>query len=215
MTMPRSTAVFSYLARPRFAGALLVALASACAAPKANPDRAEEVARGKDAPEHYIPDDIDTRPDSAKLVLAGKFFDTDEEAQPDSLPTLAYGMTLETIRDGDRIFHGKGGCVNCHGSEAQGLAARGKTLTAGLAFVPAGEWNALDSLISVGMRDGQTRSPIAMPPRGQDENLSADEVRSVAAYVWAISQTRGEPWPGGHAAHAPHDWRASARTSIP
>jgi hypothetical protein len=33
--------------------------------------------------------------------------------------------------------------------------------------------------------------------------------------VWAISQVKGEPWPGGHALHAPHDWRASARTSIP
>jgi hypothetical protein len=133
MTMPRSTAVFSYLARPRFAGALLVALASACAAPKANPDRAEEVARGKDAPEHYIPDDIDTRPDSAKLVLAGKFFDTDEEAQPDSLPTLAYGMTLETIRDGDRIFHGKGGGAWKDTHRGPGVRAGGRVERAGLA----------------------------------------------------------------------------------
>lgn len=190
-------------------------LASACASPRANPDRAQEVERPADAPEHFIPAGIDSRPDSAKLALPGKFFDTDEEAQPDSLPALAYGMTVETIRDGDRLFRGKGGCVNCHGSEAQGLAARGKTLTAGLVFVPGGNWNALDSLISVGMPDRRTRSPIAMPPRGQHEDLTADETRTIAAYVWAISQTRGEPWAGGHSAHVAHDWRASARTSIP
>ena len=65
------------------------------------------------------------------------------------------------------------------------------------------------------MPDRQTRSPIAMPPRGQHEDLNAEEIRAIAAYVWAISQTRGEPWPGGHATHAAHDARASARTSIP
>jgi hypothetical protein len=187
----------------------------ACGAPNASGGRPAEVQRDAAAPEVYLPDDIDARPDSAKLVLSRHVFDTDEEAQPDTLPTLVAGMTLEMIRTGDRLFHDAGGCVNCHGSEAQGLAARGKTLTAGLAYVPAGNWNALDSLISVGMPDERTRSPIAMPPRGQHSNLDAAAIRMIAAYIWAISQTRGEPWPGGHEVHAPHDWRASARSSIP
>lgn len=187
----------------------------ACAAPRENPDRVQQVTREADAPERFLPADLAARPDSAQLVVGATGFDTDEDAQPDTLPTLPAGMTLDLLREGDRAFHGAGGCVNCHGSEAQGLAARGKTLTAGVAFVPPGDWNALDSLISVGMPDRQTRSPIAMPPRGQHEDLNADEIRAIAAYVWAISQTRGEPWPGGHASHAPHDPRASARTSIP
>jgi mono/diheme cytochrome c family protein len=124
-------------------------------------------------------------------------------------------MTTDMIRDGDRLFHGKGGCVNCHGSEAQGLAARGKTLTANLVFIPVGDWNANDSVIAVGMPDGRTRSPIAMPARGQHSDLDAREMRATAAYIWAISQARGEPWTGGHELHQSHDWRASARTSIP
>ena len=41
-----------------------------------------------------------------------------------------------------------------------------------------------------------------MPPRGGKSDLTPDETRAIAAYVWAISQTRGEPWPGGHATHA-------------
>jgi hypothetical protein len=105
--------------------------------------------------------------------------------------------------------------VSCHGSEGQGLAARGKTLTAGLHFLPPGEWQPIDSLILVGMPDRLTRTTIAMPPRGQNSDLDADETKSIAAYVWAMSQVKGEPWPGGHRIHAPHDWRASARTSIP
>jgi mono/diheme cytochrome c family protein len=200
----------------RFRGLVYAScLIGACEAPHASGGRPAEVEREAAAPETYLPGDLDTRPDSAKLVLSRHVFDTDEEAQPDTLPALAVGMTLEMIRTGDRLFHGAGGCVNCHGSEAQGLAARGKTLTAGLAYVPAGSWNALDSLISVGMPDERTRSPIAMPPRGQHSDLAASEIRMIAAYVWAISQTRGEPWAGGHAVHASHDWRASARTSIP
>jgi hypothetical protein len=119
------------------------------------------------------------------------------------------------IRDGDRLFHSKAGCESCHGTEAQGLPARGKTLTANLVFIPPGDWNAIDSVINVGMPDARSRSPIAMPPRGQHSDLNADEMRTIAAYIWAISQTRGEPWSGGHTLHHPHDWRASARTSIP
>ena len=195
--------------------AVSLAVLAGCAEPRKNPDRAQVLEREADAPEHFLPGDLASRPDSAALALPSRTFDTDEEAQPDTLPPLPHGMTLDMIRDGDRLFHGKGGCVSCHGSEAQGLAARGKTLTAGLAFVPPGDWNALDSVINVGMPDRQTRSPIAMPPRGQHENLDAGETRAIAAYVWAISQTRGEPWPDGHGLHAPHDWRASSRTSIP
>jgi cytochrome c5 len=195
--------------------AALGAWAFACATPRTNPDRYQEVSREADAPERYLPADLDHRPDSAQLALPRHYFDTDEEGQKDFLPPLPQGMTLGMITDGDRVFHGKGGCVNCHGSEGEGLAARGDALTAGVHFVPPGEWDPIDSLILVGMPDRDTRSRVAMPPRGQHGDLDADEVKSVAAYVWAISQVKGEPWTGGHALHAPHDWRASARTSIP
>ena len=51
------------------------------------------------------------------------------------------------------------------------------------------------------MPDAISRSPIAMPARGARGDLTPDEIRHVAAYVWAISQARGEPWTGGHASH--------------
>ena len=200
---------------PAWALALGVLVVGACAAPRTNPDRAQEVDREADTPEQYILGDLDDRPDSARLTLPGHYFDTDEEGQKDSLPPLVYGMTLDMITDGDRLFRSKGGCVSCHGSEGQGLPARGAALTSGLRFIPVGQWDPIDSLIHVGMPDRQTRTHIAMPPRGHDSNLDAGETRSIAAYIWAISQVKGEPWPGGHPTHAPHDWRASARTSIP
>jgi cytochrome c5 len=199
----------------RVTSLVLFVTCAACSGRAVNSDRAQAVEHDERTPESMIPDGIDERPDSAMLALHPHFFDTDDESQPDTLPELAFGMSLEQIRDGDRLFHGKGACRDCHGDEAQGLPRRGKTLTAGTQFVPKGDWNAIDSVISVGMPDRETRSPIAMPPRGKHSDLDAEEMRTIAAYVWAISQARGEPWPGGHATHAGHDWRSSSRTSIP
>jgi mono/diheme cytochrome c family protein len=131
----------------------------------------------------------------------GGAIDPNDEMQPAKLPTLPVGMTLDDIREGDRIFHGKGGCFVCHGQEAQGMPAAGDAITVGLTFIPT-DWAAIDSLIAVGIPDAITRSPIAMPARGAKNNLTPEEIHRVAAYVWAISQTRGEPWEGGHPSHA-------------
>jgi mono/diheme cytochrome c family protein len=126
---------------------------------------------------------------------------TNEEGQPAKLPPLPAGMTLEAIREGDDLFHGKGNCFACHGADANGLPDAGSSLTTGLNFVPE-EWRPIDALIAAGIPDAITRSAIRMPPAGGRSNLTAGEVRAIAAYVWAISQARGEPWPGGHSTHA-------------
>jgi mono/diheme cytochrome c family protein len=126
---------------------------------------------------------------------------TNEEGQPPRLPAMPEGMTLDLIRAGDSLFHGKGHCFACHGADATGLPDAGSALTIGLNFVPL-EWRPIDSLITAGIPDAITRSAIQMPPRGGKSDLSPDETRAIAAHVWAISQTRGEPWPGGHATHA-------------
>lgn len=177
--------------------------------------RAAEVGRAEDRPERYLPAGLAHRADSALLLNPRGTFDTDDEAQSDSLLPLPPLMTVAMIQDGDALFHGTGGCDNCHGSEGQGLAARGKSLTAGVQYIPAGDWSAMDSVIAVGIPESETRSPISMPPRGQHSDLSEDEIARIGAYVWAISQTRGEPWQGGHRIHAAHDPNASARTDIP
>ena len=126
--------------------------------------------------------------------------DTHEDGQPRKLPALPSGMTLAMIRQGDSLFRGKGGCVTCHGQEANGMPAMGSSLTGGLLFIPP-RWEAIDSLTIAGIPEALTRTPIAMPGRGAGSNLTPEESRLIAAYVWAISQTRGEPWQGGHATH--------------
>ena len=126
--------------------------------------------------------------------------DHNEDGQPTKLPALPQGVTLDMIRQGDELYRGKAGCTTCHGPEGGGMPAAGSGITAGLNFVPY-QMAAIDSVIRVGIAEPITRTPVAMPPRGAASNLTDEESRRVAAYVWAISQVRGEPWPGGHRSH--------------
>lgn len=140
-----------------------------------------------------------TQPNNAKSE-SRPTVKTHDDLQPPTLPPLPAGMTLADIVRGDSIYHGKGACFACHGLEGEGRPAAGDALTVALNWAQY-DWRSIDSLIDAGIPQTLTRSPIMMPPRGGRSNLDDAEVRSVAAYIWAISQTRGEPWPGGHAEH--------------
>ena len=137
-----------------------------------------------------------SRPDAQKPNISP----TNEDLQPDHLPRLPFGMTVVDLVEGDRIFHSTGGCFACHGAEGEGLPAAGSAITTGLAYVQV-DVPSIAKLITDGLPDAYTRSPIAMPPRGARGNLTPQEIGLVAEYVWAIAQVRGEPWPGGHASH--------------
>lgn len=123
-----------------------------------------------------------------------------EDGQPTRMSPLPRGVTLDLVRTGDAVFHGKGHCFACHGADGEGLPDAGSALTLSLNFVPA-EIASIDSVITFGIPESVTRSAIGMPPRGGKSDLSTDEVLAAAAYVWAISQVRDEPWPGGHRTH--------------
>ena len=133
-------------------------------------------------------------------MTRGATIDTHEDGQPSKLPSPPSGMTRGMIVQGDSLFRGKGGCVTCHGQEANGMPNMGSSLTGGLLFIPP-QWNMIDSLIRAGIPEPLTRTTIAMPPRGAKSDLTPEETRLIAAYVWAISQAKDEPWPGGHRTH--------------
>ena len=137
---------------------------------------------------------------TARRASEGMAVQRNDELQPDTLPALPIGMTVADIVEGDRLFHASPGCFACHGTEGQGLPAAGSALTVSLAYARY-NWKSIDSLIIAGLPDAFTRSPIAMPARGARGDLTEEQAARVAAYVWAISQARGEPWAGGHASH--------------
>lgn len=145
------------------------------------------------------------RPGTTALIMSysgPRGLPTNEEGQLTALPALPPGVTIQMIQQGDSVFHGAGGCVTCHGAEATGLPDKGSALTVGVSFIPR-DVRAIDSLVTAGIPEAVTRTSIAMPPRGAASNLTPDQVRQVAAYVWAIATVIDEPWPGGHKTHGP------------
>lgn len=91
---------------------------------------------------------------------------TNEDGQPTRIPPLPQGVTLDLVRAGDGVFHGKGHCFACHGADGEGLPNAGSGLTLSLNFIPI-ELAAIDSVITFGIPESVTRSAIAMPPPGR------------------------------------------------
>jgi len=176
------------------------------------PDTVQTMASSIPAPPPNAPG---AQPAFAAYQTRAEYSPTDEEAQPTVLPTLPVGMTVDMIRGGDDLYHGRAGCFACHGPEGTGGVRAGAALTAGLLFVDPHQWSQIDSLIAAGVPDGVTRSPIAMPARGARGDLTREETACVAAYVWAIANVRGEPWPGGHRWHTQYGPPAVPRTNGP
>jgi glucose/arabinose dehydrogenase/mono/diheme cytochrome c family protein len=97
------------------------------------------------------------------------------------------GATRSTVELGDRIYHGQVGgaaCTGCHGDRGQG-SPLGPDLTGKRWLWSDGSWDGITKTITDGVsQPKQYRSP--MPPMGGAQ-LTPDQVKAVAAYVWSIS----------------------------
>ena len=103
-----------------------------------------------------------------------------------SLP-VPNGATKEMVQLGDRIYHGQVGgatCVGCHGAAGTGTAL-GPNLTETQRLWGDGSFGAIVKTITAGVPEPRKyRSP--MPPMGGAQ-LTDDQARAVAAYVWGLS----------------------------
>lgn len=97
------------------------------------------------------------------------------------------GATPAIVALGDRVYHGRvaaGTCAGCHGTEGQGTPL-GPDLTAGQWAWSNGSLRGIERTIREGVpKPKKYRSP--MPPMGGAQ-LTRQQVRAVAAYVWALS----------------------------
>lgn len=97
------------------------------------------------------------------------------------------GATRAMVALGDRIYHGQVGgaaCAGCHGTNATG-SPLGPNLTAKKWLWSDGSYAGILKTIREGVaHPKEYRSP--MPPMGGAQ-LTPDELRAVAAYVWALS----------------------------
>jgi glucose/arabinose dehydrogenase/mono/diheme cytochrome c family protein len=97
------------------------------------------------------------------------------------------GATPAMMALGNSIFHGQvasGTCTACHGPNGAGTPL-GPDLTKNKWLWSDGSWAGITKIITDGvMQPKQYRS--AMPPNGGSQ-LTPEQTRAVAAYVWAIS----------------------------
>ncbi len=100
------------------------------------------------------------------------------------------GATKDQVALGDRIFHGEvanGTCGGCHGSDGRGSPV-GADLVEGAWLWSDGSFDGISKTISTGVAKPKTVGG-AMPPFG-GTSLEPDELKAVAAYVYAISRKK-------------------------
>jgi glucose/arabinose dehydrogenase/mono/diheme cytochrome c family protein len=100
------------------------------------------------------------------------------------------GATKDQVALGDRIFHGEaanGTCGGCHGSDGRGSPV-GADLVEGKWLWSDGSFDGISKTISTGVAKPKTVGG-AMPPYGGTP-LKPDELKAVAAYVYAISRKK-------------------------
>ena len=98
------------------------------------------------------------------------------------------GAPSALIARGDAVFHGPGNCYACHGSKGEGLV--GPNLTDSEWIHSKGTLEDIEAQINHGVPKEESKSGIAMPPKG-GSTISDEDVKACAAYVHSLSQKSG------------------------
>ena len=98
---------------------------------------------------------------------------------------LPAGVTPAMIAKGKTIFTSTGLCFACHGMDAKGSV--GPNLTDGTWIHGKGTYPEIVQIVTTGIPVAETKTGKgAMPPKGGSQ-ISEDDVKAVAAYVWSLS----------------------------
>ena len=98
---------------------------------------------------------------------------------------LPAGVTPAMIAKGKTIFTSTGLCFACHGMDAKG--AIGPNLTDTTWLHGKGTSPEIVQIVTTGIPVAETKTGKgAMPPKGGSQ-ISEDDVKAVAAYVWSLS----------------------------
>ena len=113
-------------------------------------------------------------------------------AKHDSImPVKHDSITPAMIALGDSVYHGKvggGTCAVCHGPDAKGTTGLAPDLTDGTWLHGDGSYAFIVGLVEQGVPDPK-QFPAPMPAKG-GANLTPDQVRAVAAYVYSLSSPK-------------------------
>lgn len=125
---------------------------------------------------------------AAMAVLAAVTWVAAGETGAPDMQQLPDGVTSQMVSSGGELFRADALCHACHGANGKGIANLGADLTDDEWKHIDGSYPATVTIITVGITAEESTSGIPMPPRA-GANLSDDQVRAVAAYVWTLSRT--------------------------
>ncbi|HKT59509.1 MAG TPA: c-type cytochrome [Gemmatimonadales bacterium] len=111
---------------------------------------------------------------------------------PPPVPSSAKGVTAAMLAQGDSVFHGMAGgatCVGCHGADAKGTPL-GPDLTDNQWLWSNGSLTGIQATIAKGVPAPKQHTGV-MPPMGGAQ-LTQAQLHAVAAYVFALSRSRGK-----------------------
>lgn len=114
---------------------------------------------------------------AAALWLTG----SGPQAPQEELPE---GVTPEMVTEGQQVFGSTGLCATCHGVDGQGTPLAPNLTDAEWLNID-GSYNAIVDLVTTGVPEPQ-QHPAPMLPKGGSD-ITEDQVRAVAAYVWTLS----------------------------
>jgi mono/diheme cytochrome c family protein len=102
---------------------------------------------------------------------------------------LKPAITVAMVQHGDSLFHARS-CVKCHGNDAHG--AKNAPSLMGPTFLHVnGTYGDFVRIITSGVPKDSIKvptHPFAMQPRGGNQNpMTDEEIRAVAAYVYSLS----------------------------
>ena len=89
------------------------------------------------------------------------------------------------IDAGRKIFHGEGNCLMCHGSNLEGTPIAPTLQAHDWKDAKSGTYAAIVGVVTTGV----SGTAMVSHPGG----ISNDDVRRVAAYVWAVSHGKAKP----------------------
>jgi mono/diheme cytochrome c family protein len=110
-----------------------------------------------------------------------------DAARTDAAPTLAQlpeGVTQDMVNQGQQLYRGQGNCFTCHGMNAEGTQLAPALRDQDWIQID-GSFESIVTVIRTGVATPQ-QYPAPMPAMGGAQ-LSEDQMRAIAAYVYAIS----------------------------
>jgi mono/diheme cytochrome c family protein len=100
---------------------------------------------------------------------------------------LPEGVTQAMVDKGKEIYGKQGLCYACHGQEGKGLV--GPSLADDVWLHSKGSYPEIVAQILKGVPKEEAKSGVPMPAKG-GANISEDEVKAVAAYVYSLSHKK-------------------------